>query len=551
MNHDEEHFAPERVDEQVDGLLRAPLSADTPIDVQIVQGLHALYTEDADILENVWERLGLDEHGSFADALQRAENPQQRMVGQASMLPYERNRRMRVDHHERTSRGSSGRGLAILVAVLIAAILVGSALLVFNNVTRSSQGPAAPGTTNQPQGQQMQQEVKTPSGVYLGSGDGLVLLDNQTGKQIWKYSYPTASFPGLLMTTQVILIGDTAYVGMQSQTTHVKPAVLAIDAQTGKLRWSHEFTNENVRALTEADGILYAAASLNPPDSNQTISQNMQKSGKSQQLPAPSMSSSTIYAFNATDGNTNKKYPITGEPETLSIANGVLYVGTTNALTAINTGDGKQLWSNSINAQSGSITTPQVVNGVVYTALNNVSELAGQTTCLIAAFKVSTGEKLWQTDPIHSQVFDIAVASNKVFVGTMGDAPRAKDGSSVFNGALTAYDAQNGKQLWNRGVDGSVQWQPAVDNGVVYVSAYPSMSQSEEVAAINISDGSIKWHVNVAAGIMTRPVVANGIVYVATGNEKDGATTALKATDGSQLWKVSSSQSPDTLAVSN
>jgi outer membrane protein assembly factor BamB len=75
------------------------------------------------------------------------------------------------------------------------------------------------------------------------------------------------------------------------------------------------------------------------------------------------------------------------------------------------------------------------------------------------------------------------------------------------------------------------------------------MNKPEEVAALNIADGSVKWKVHVAAGIMTTPTVVNGVVYVSTGDNKNsGTTTALKTTDGSQVW-TASSPSPDTLLV--
>lgn len=115
---------------------------------------------------------------------------------------------------------------------------------------------------------------------------------------------------------------------------------------------------------------------------------------------------------------------------------------------------------------------------------------------------------------------------------------------------MRAYDAQSGKLLWNTSLDGAVEWAPAIDNGVAYVSAYADYPKPEEVAALNIADGSIKWKAQVATGSMaTTPVVVNGVVYESTGDNKNsGTTTALKTTDGSQVW-AASSPSPYTLLV--
>ncbi|HZR41361.1 MAG TPA: PQQ-binding-like beta-propeller repeat protein [Ktedonobacteraceae bacterium] len=545
MDKHNEQFTPETVDEQIDDLLQSQLP--TSPDAHIVQNLHRLYSEDAVTLGRVWQRLGLGEHTSFTQAIHQAETSQGRMTGQSRILPYERKRRMFVEHNGNSPKLQIWRSIAVIAAVLIAAILVGSTLWVFNIVTNSSQGGASAGQSERSQGQQQNHQpvVQTPSGVYVGGSDGIARIDTQTGKQIWKYSYPNTNFPGMLFTRKIVPIGNTIYVSMQSFTQSVKPTLLAIDAQTGKLLWSHEFAHATLVDLAAADGILYAGT--NP------VSQNIippTKKGKSTgQLPAPSTTTSTIYAFNAIDGKQHDSYTVSGGIKTLSAANGTLYVGASNGLQALSLSDGKQIWYTAISGQQVDITTPHIVNDVMYTTISNVSELAGQSTAIVAAFKTSTGEKLWQSDPIQSELFGIAVANNKVFVGTMTDG-------TPFKGGLRAYDAQSGKQLWNTPLDGAVEWAPSVDNGVVYVSAYAELTKPEEVAALNINDGSIKWHVQVPAGIMTTPTVVNGVVYVSTGNtgakvagNASGATIALKATDGSQIWTTASTSSPDALIV--
>lgn len=540
MDKHNEQFTPETVDEQIDDLLQSQLP--TSPDAHIVQNLHRLYSEDAVTLDRVWQRLGLDEHTSFTQAIHQAETSQGRMTGQSRILPYERKRRMFVEHNGNSPKLQIWRSIAVIAAVLIAVILVGSTLWVFNIVTNSSQGGASAGQSGHSQGQQQNHQpvVQTPSGIYLGGSDGIARIDTQTGKQIWKYSYPNTKFPGVLYTRKIVPLGNAVYVTGYSQ--NIKPALLAIDAQNGKLLWSHEFATAHLANLAATDGVVYAATD----PASQNIIPPTKKGKSTGQLPAPSTTTSIIYAFNAADGSQHASYTIGGEAQTLSAANGTIYVGSSNGLYALSLSDGKQLWYTAISGQQVSITTPRIVNNVLYTAISNVSELAGQSTAIVAAFKTSTGEKLWQSDSISSQLFDITVASNKVFVGTMTDG-------TPFKGGLRAYDAQSGKQLWNTPLDGAVEWAPSVDNGVVYVSAYAELTQPEEVAALNINDGSIKWHVQVTAGMMNTPTVVNGVVYVSTGTGPikgaSGATVALKAIDGSQIWTTASTSSPDALIV--
>jgi outer membrane protein assembly factor BamB len=505
MDKHNEQFTPEAVDELIDDLLESKLP--TPPDEQIVQSLHRLYSEDAVTLDHVWQRLGLGKHTSFTDALQQAEISEERMRGQVRNIPYERNRRMFAEHQHQI-----GRSFMVIAALIIATLLIGSMLWLSHIVNPSSQVGASPAQTTLSQGSRQtdqQQTVQAPSGVYVGGNDGIARIDTQTGKLLWKYNYPKS----MSNTGKLIAIGNTIYASIQSFSQGTQPAVLAIDIQTGKPLWSHLFANESLNDLTASNNILYVGT------------QN------------------SIYALDAINGTQRAIYKMNGgEVQTLSASNGTLFIGASNGLHAFSLSNGKQIWYTAANGNQVYITTPHIVNNVLYTTINNVSELGGKSTATVAAFKTSTGEKLWQSDTIQSQVFDITVANNKVFVGTM-------TATTPFKGGLRAYDAQSGKLLWNTALDGAVEWAPTIDNGVVYVSAYAELFKPEEVAALNIADGSVKWKVKVTAGIMTTPEVVNGVVYISTGDNKNsGTTTALKATDGSQIW-TASSPSPDTLLV--
>lgn len=425
-----------------------------------------------------------------------------------------------------------------LVALFIAACLIISTLWVFHSMVHPNQGPASAGQAKpqqEPQ-QYQQQTVSTPAGVYVGGADGIGRIDVHTGRPLWQYNYSSLQLFGDLYTQKIIPIGNTVYVSMQSFTQNVKPTLLAIDARSGKLRWSYDFTNLSLADLSSAGNLLYVAT--NPEQAPSTVT----KGNGNTKLPAPNIASSTIYALNAADGTLHASYSISGTVQTLSITNGVIYMSTTNGLQAFRLATGKLLWYTIVNAQQVSITPPHIVGNVLYTTINNVSESAGQSTAVVAAFKADTGEKLWQSDPISSQLFDIAVANNEVFVGTMS-------ASTPFTGDLRAYDEQSGKLRWKTLVDGAVEWAPAVQGDTVYVSAYADLKQPEEVAALNTTNGSIQWKAMVAAGVMTSPTVVNGVVYVAIGYNGPGTVTALKATDGHQLWTTPSASSPEALVV--
>jgi outer membrane protein assembly factor BamB len=522
-----EQFTPEEINEQIKRFSSAsPHTAQAGADPnrRLIQDLRRIYRnndteEDTRSLQRSWQRIVSAQNRS-------------RQYVQPTFT--ERNHRMLLGSHNTLPQRSFGRRFAVLAAVLVAALLVGSTLLVLNHVAHSNQGLASPNTINQPQGA-LSQEVKTPSGVYVGGDNGIARIDTQTGHQIWKYSYPATTSPRTLSSEKIIAIGDTVYVSMRSSSDSVKPAVLAIAGQTGKLLWSHTFS-DILEDLGTANNMLYV------------ITKHQQEALKKQNdphyqipNPPPVTYTSTISVFDAVSGTQHASYHFSIGLQTFDITNGVLYASASDGLYAISLSNGQQLWHTAMSGVNLVINEPRIVNHVLYAAITHDSEIGNQSTSVVAAFKTSNGEKLWQSDNIQSQLSDITVANNKVFVGTIISVPH----QDAFKGELRAYDANSGKLVWNTMVDGSVQWAPAVDNNQVYVSAYPSLSQPAEVAVLNIANGSIKWTAHVAAGIMTTPSVANGVVYVSTSTssatEGTSTTAALKIANGSLAWKVTSS----------
>jgi hypothetical protein len=164
MEKHNEQFIPEMVDEQIDELLQSQSS--TSSDAQMVHGLSRLYTEKANSLDHGWHRLGLDAHThmSFFDAVQQMRPSQEQMTGETRMIVDERNHRLLLEPHNKITQRQFGRSFAVLAAVLVAALLVGSVLLIVNRVTHSDQGVASSHTFNQPQGSLSQ----TPSGFMAG-----------------------------------------------------------------------------------------------------------------------------------------------------------------------------------------------------------------------------------------------------------------------------------------------------------------------------------------------------------------------------------------------
>ena len=89
-------FTPEQVDAQVDWLLtrQAPASPDK----QIISGLHQMYQDDERSLNNVWQRLGLEQDQASNRETQQLpweETPTAQLLASANILDLKRKRSMR------------------------------------------------------------------------------------------------------------------------------------------------------------------------------------------------------------------------------------------------------------------------------------------------------------------------------------------------------------------------------------------------------------------------------------------------------------------------
>jgi outer membrane protein assembly factor BamB len=102
----------------------------------------------------------------------------------------------------------------------------------------------------------------------------------------------------------------------------------------------------------------------------------------------------------------------------------------------------------------------------------------------------------------------------------------------TFDNYVYALRISDGRVLWRRQVDGSVNTPPLVSNGLVYVSTYIGQDGPGEVYALQTNNGSVLWrHTSMGYMYMT-PSEDGSILYVAG---QDGVD-ALWSSDGSTLW---------------
>jgi eukaryotic-like serine/threonine-protein kinase len=254
-------------------------------------------------------------------------------------------------------------------------------------------------------------------GVYICVGNCIYCIDTTTKNNKW-----TFTTGGFLRSTPTILSG-ILYINSDDGNLY------AIDASTGLLKWKY----------FEASGSVYGPGNGSGP----TVVDGVVYVGGFDVY---------LYAVDANTGILKWKFfdsydnglTIEASP---SVVDGTVYFSGAYNFFALKADDGTLVWKAN---SSGPSSSPTVANGVVY---------FGSTDQNIYALDAKTGSVLWN----YYAQFQIAgtpcLSSGIVFDGAGGP------NSSAF----FALDAVTGKIKWQYGYDYSMGSSPLVFNNIVYV----------------------------------------------------------------------------------
>lgn len=482
--HHDDAFTPDTVDERVDQLTSLAPQPSSPPSARVVQRLHALYEEDQQSTERVWERLRqhVNEHEE-SDV-----SPEYQQPGSLSGIQEGRGLMLQ---ETLSPRKTGPTRLMLVAAVLFATVLVSSLLWVvhLNYATPATIPVKPPAPTS-------------PPGVYFSTPGEISRLDAQTGKVIWRTKVPAkvvAINKGQSAGKPVIL-GNTVYLVEVS-------AVVAFDASKGTLRWV-SFFDTGVGDISLINGQLY----LYPF------------------LPSIIKSNNKLYVVNPADGKikaTYDKAPQGGWDA--PIVDGVqYYLGEAKsggpALYALQLSSQKQLWHQQFPADQAPDNVT-VKNGIVYVssmilASNKRKDSAG----LLYAFDATTGKQLWKSPELPTGVRTFQVSDdNIVYCASIGD--------------FDAFDGHTGKHLWHQHADVS---DMLLNAGLLYINDSTNVHKAA-IAVLQARDGKVIWRIATGAGNQYRPFLGlqRGILYMIAGNDKVRSIDALRASDGTRIWHLS------------
>lgn len=195
-----------------------------------------------------------------------------------------------------------------------------------------------------------------------------------------------------------------------------------------------------------------------------------------------------------------------------------LYVATGfGTVVALNAGNGKPLWTKSLNVPIRA--SPTVANGKVF-VVNTESELF--------ALSAENGAQLWTSRGLPEGASVLSNVSPAVSGNTLV--------VSYASGEVVALDITSGEQRWTDSVTGGVAGsslttigdaaRPVIDDGVVFAS-----SRAGRIIATNLKSGERVWSRDIRA--TQTPWVAGGSVFVVDMNSR---MYALDRKSGKVKW---------------
>jgi outer membrane protein assembly factor BamB len=433
MESGNNHFTPERVDEQIERLHLDSVPDALSNEAQLVNALHRYYSapalaEDHAALERARQRV----LGNYSTG-DTFEVGNERITSPAPVAPPRSTRLIRI--------------VSSFAAVILVGTLVGGWFAVTHRVGTS---PAVTQST-----------PSTPSGLYVVQKGIAYRLDASSGRVIWQHRLVSSrvSTNGSLQVANGVV-----YVVLDFD-------VYAIDARNGKQIW-HATDNSSRQGYSwfqVANGRVFLYNS-----SDDTFSALNAADGSLSWHNTTVTTSSTAYS-SVLDGNLYTVFTVIGDAantgnndgttlyrldgatgklrwkaylnvtccnlisSTPLVANGVVYVAAGKFLFALNERTGKIIWQQTVPSVGG-FAPPYIAHGVLYVvaALSVPPAQKNTEYSDLFAYNAQTGQLLWAAEPGYSTLFNLPVTGGLLI------APRTYNG--VYS--IAGLDAQTGRVAW-------------------------------------------------------------------------------------------------------
>jgi polyvinyl alcohol dehydrogenase (cytochrome) len=411
-------------------------------------------------------------------------------------------------------------------------------------------------------------------------GGNLFALDADTGAVIWQHQLSDYGLPaGTVSRTSPAVQDHTVYIGTQAGAF-----LLAINANTGDLRWKTQIDIQSGAVLTASPAVLGDVIHIGVSGVGQEVAV------ANDNVPCCSFRASEV-AVNARTGAMLWKTfmaplgytgtAIWGSNAVVDAQRNSVFIGTGNNYSTP--------------------TAPAYVNCILAGGTPKVCLSPDDHVESIVALDTGTGRIKWSqrlTDgddwnvacqrspvgkncPIPTGVdFDFGSAPNEISLRLPkahghqeGDREEHRDiiGAGQKSGIYSAFDPDTGDFLWGTqvgpgGTGGGIQWGSATDGERIYVAIAnsghlpytnpdrPALGTAGSWSALDPTTGEILWQIPDPNGAQDigPMTVANGVVYAPSTGAATASTAnmfALDAATGKVLWSFPSGGSVNAGAV--
>ncbi len=251
-------------------------------------------------------------------------------------------------------------------------------------------------------------------------------------------------------------------------------ALYAIDAATGKQRWTYQLGDYVVRSSPAvADGTVYVGGGFN------------------------------LYAFDAATGKERWRFPMhyAGQSSP-TVADGQVFIGS------------QEGYLYAVNAHTGQVTWQLDTDGLVFAspAIAGSNLIVGTDSGNLMSITMSDGQVTWR------QALDGPVFASVVVDGSTGYV-------TASNGFTYGISLQDGTMLWRAPIGGDVS--PALGSDVLAVAA-----KDGGIYGLDPKTGATKWLFPAGATSLASPVSAGN--YVVVGGDRN--LYAIDARTGARAW---------------
>lgn len=511
MSHEDTSFIPEHLDQQIEH----PATSLAPIDQHLVHELRQEYQADAHAnaqsLQRAWERL---------ESIKRERASQGHTETASQPLSIQemqqRKHKLKKQEIEISPRSSIKRTLSLLVAVLVVAVIAGSAVFVFSMVGKKNVAHTSSNTAGQVQ--PTATPVVKSSGIYITymadwSTTAISKLDSHTHAPLWSYKSPGTS-------VNSAVDGNTVYASAMNDTTN-QPQLIALDAETGKARWSTGL--KPVLAAPSGKGSPINLGYLTTPVIVDSQVYVLNRAG-------------TVFSFDAKTGKQLWTYTsgakalvdgtIYGSSAPV-VSKGVLYGALERTYFAVDAKTGKRIWTSTIDAQEQVLNGVQVVDDSVYASSAAVSQHHGGMSLqsYVYAFNAKEGQQRWKFSTQNWVNVAPVVANGHIYF--------FERNPFASHSTLHALDAQ-GHEVWHNDYDTDL-YAPIAGGGYVSFSQGTYDHTNGKILSctlyvLDAATGKTSWKKDVVTDPST---IIEGVLYTQSANRQ---IIAYDLKDAKELW---------------